>query len=548
MIPKKIAFLILNYNGREIIEQCLPSVLAAAKVSPVSCEVHVVDNRSTDGSIEMLGSEYPEVITYIASKNDFLFSYNEYLPRVDAGLVLLFNNDVKVEEDFLAPLIKYFEDDSVFMVTPKMMEWDGSAYQNGLNVMEMPYGIPHFEARSDKVQSRIDRPQETFYSFNALYDRKKLIELGGFDKLYSPFAWEDVDICYRASKRGWKNLYEPQSVVYHYGEFTIKKFSKKNSQSPIPSRRVITRRNRLMFFWKNVRDPWLWVQHLFFMPLRLVWSIFSDRAMITAFFWALKKYFLKKRDLTFSTVISFSSLDEPFIDACVDGVLPASGKVVCVTYDKLFDGQDISGVIEKIKARNSHKTVEWIVLPLPPNRGGDTNRFYHNNLRHAGFEAVKNTADFTLFLDGDEVAEPDKLLAWKNECRTRANSIRLACYWYFREPVFRSKTTEETPIMVRNSRFQKELNKDTELLINHPRERGGYEFKPLVYVKEVMFHHYSWVRTKEEMQKKVRNWGHRNQKDWESLVEDEFSREFNGTDFVHGYEYETVENTFGIEL
>ena len=60
-------------------------------------------------------------------------------------------------------------------------------------------------------------------------------------------------------------------------------------------------------------------------------------------------------------------------------------------------------------------------------------------------------------------------------------------------------------------------------------------------------HHYSWVRTKEEMLKKVENWGHKHDKNWTSLIEEEFSRPFNGTDFVHGYSYNIVENKFNIK-
>jgi hypothetical protein len=61
-----------------------------------------------------------------------------------------------------------------------------------------------------------------------------------------------------------------------------------------------------------------------------------------------------------------------------------------------------------------------------------------------------------------------------------------------------------------------------------------------------MLHHFSWVRTKEEMFKKVKNWGHYRDRDWISCIEEEFTRPFNGKDFVHGYEYNTVDNIFNI--
>jgi len=64
----------------------------------------------------------------------------------------------------------------------------------------------------------------------------------------------------------------------------------------------------------------------------------------------------------------------------------------------------------------------------------------------------------------------------------------------------------------------------------------------------VFFHHYSWARTKEQMLTKVKNWGHRKQRNWQELVENEFSHEFNGKDFIHGYNYSRVPNLFDIKL
>jgi len=284
MSINKISFIILNYNGKNILKESIPSIITAADNSPVYCDIHVIDNCSNDDSIAFLKENCPSLIIYKATKNNFLFSYNEYLPKIDSDLVFLFNNDVKVESDFISYLLPYFEDNKTFMVTPQLRSWDGSHYTGGLNYLNMKYGIIEFSHSDKKTGKDYKQPQKTFYSFNALFDRKKVLALNGLDELYSPYTWEDVDLCYRASLKGWNNYYEPQSVVYHYEEYTINRCKPQKGKT---NRRIITRRNRLLFFWKNIRDPYLWINHLVFMPLRLVWSLFFDRAMIVAFWLAV---------------------------------------------------------------------------------------------------------------------------------------------------------------------------------------------------------------------------------------------------------------------
>ena len=88
------------------------------------------------------------------------------------------------------------------------------------------------------------------------FERRKLLELGGFEPLMSPFYWEDVELSYRAWKRGWCILYEPESIVYHDASTTIKKSFKKIKITRIDIR------NRFLFLWKNLHDPFLLVAHV----------------------------------------------------------------------------------------------------------------------------------------------------------------------------------------------------------------------------------------------------------------------------------------------
>jgi hypothetical protein len=259
----------------------------------------------------------------------------------------------------------------------------------------------------------------------------------------------------------------------------------------------------------------------------------------------------------FSTVILFSKLDDPFIDACIDGVLPASNKTVLVAYDKLVGGEVQRENLERILQRNRHKRIEYKIIPLvyeiaqifPIDPKIIANyRIFLNIIRKIGFDMVKGSAEFTLFIDGDELAEPQKLLQWKNDYRTKANSLSFANYFYFREPIYRAERVEYSPIMVRNEKLEALFGKNQLRFINMPHERKNYQIEPVERVEDVLFHHYSWVRTKKQMLEKVENWTHHGQRNWKKLVEEEFAQEFNGKDFIHGYKYIRVPNQFNITL
>lgn len=248
----------------------------------------------------------------------------------------------------------------------------------------------------------------------------------------------------------------------------------------------------------------------------------------------------------FATIINFSSLDESFIDACIDNVTDVSAKVIIIGFNKLFDGKDDLAGMQKIIERNRHKNVEFIVKDLPP-KTFESNAVYHNITRVFGFEYVKDIAPYVLFIDGDEVAEKHLLQNWKESFAGDIKTTRFFNYWYFREPVYQSESLEYSPVLFDTNflKFLLEFNYDD--IYRQPFDRNFYEFTA-DRVSPAIFHHFSWVRTKQEMLDKVKNWGHKNDRNWTELVEEEFTHEFTGQDFVHGYKYKTVENMFNIHL
>ena len=117
-----------------------------------------------------------------------------------------------------------------------------------------------------------------------MVDRQRYLKLGGFDPVYHPLYYEEIDLSYRALKRGWKVLYEPKSVAYHKVQSTITKQEKGNRIG------LISARNNYLFVWKNILDRPLTCQFLFYIPLFLIRDLFRMKSRFwIAFYMALKR-------------------------------------------------------------------------------------------------------------------------------------------------------------------------------------------------------------------------------------------------------------------
>jgi hypothetical protein len=176
--------------------------------------------------------------------------------------------------------------------------------------------------------------------------------------------------------------------------------------------------------------------------------------------------------------------------------------------------------------------------------------FWHSLSRLVGHAFLDEEIETVLFLDADEVPEGKKVAEWL-DCSDYMHHtvLKLANYWYFREPIYQALRFEDSVVLVQKRALQREILLDSQErdaiyhLLPGPKRRNvtGPDGAP-------MFHHYSWVRTREEMLKKVQSWGHKGDRDWVTLVQEEFSGPFRGTDFVHGYSYKSVTAPFEISL
>lgn len=243
------SIVIPNWNGRELLQRYLPSVLEAARRHPGS-EIIVVDNGSTDGSAAFVRAQFPEVrLVELGENLGFGGGSNAGFRAARHDIVVLLNSDMRVEPDFLAPLLEGFTDEKVFAVTCQIFFSDPARRreETGLTQGWWESGSLRVRHRADE---RVTRLFPCFYGGggSSAFDRRKFLELGGFDALLAPFYLEDADLGYMAWKRGWKVLYEPRSKVYHEHRGTIGRHFTSAQIS------AVLRKNFILFCWKNIHE------------------------------------------------------------------------------------------------------------------------------------------------------------------------------------------------------------------------------------------------------------------------------------------------------
>lgn len=279
----RVEVIILNYNGGDLLLECLPSLSASVQRTRHSAQLVLLDNGSSDGSDSLAQERFPNLKLVHARQNRFLCSYNDYLRESDCHVAILLNNDMRVDEEFIDPLVAHFEKQTdVFMVTPRCLSFDGNRYEGGITQFRMRFGIFWASSRYPGHEKHLHRVHPTMAAGYGAFNRRKFLELGGYDDLYLPGRLEDSDLCFRAWRKGWVLLYEPASVIYHKGGVSFhKRFGEWGTLR-------INHRNAFLFVWKNIRDPLFLLSHLILLPLRLLWALLRGQTeFVMGFFDAL---------------------------------------------------------------------------------------------------------------------------------------------------------------------------------------------------------------------------------------------------------------------
>lgn len=279
-----ISVVIPSYNGRALLEKHLPAVLAAVRKGD---EVIVVDDASTDGSVEFLRKQFPEVRCIVHGENlRYAQSCNDGVKNAVHDIIVLLNNDVSPKRDFLHPLLGHFDNPEVFAVG--CAEVNDSKILSGRSLGVFTRGML-VHRRAEKQDGRTT----LWAAGGSMVVRKSLWkEFGGMDTLFKPAYEEDRDLSYRAWKMGYLVEFEPASVVRHEHETTnIQAIGKRDLQTA-------SYKNMFIFFWKNVTDQDLVLQHFVWLPYHLIFGgIRSKGLLVRGFFQALKQFpdVMKKR-------------------------------------------------------------------------------------------------------------------------------------------------------------------------------------------------------------------------------------------------------------
>ena len=250
----KIAVVILNWNGRDMLRRFLPAVLSCSADPGV--RVHVVDNGSTDGSVEVVEALFPEVhVLPLGHNYGFAEGYDFGLQLIDAEYLVLLNSDVEPTPGWLRPLAAYMDaHPEAAACQPKVLSYnrrDYFEYAGACGGFIDRYGYPFCRGRvMDVVEcdgGQYDAPVPVFWTTGAaMFIRQADYHAaGGLDARF--FAhMEEIDLCWRLGAQGRQLVCVPQSVVYHVGGATLAKGS--------PKKTYLNFRNNLLMLYKNLPD------------------------------------------------------------------------------------------------------------------------------------------------------------------------------------------------------------------------------------------------------------------------------------------------------
>lgn len=255
-----------------------------------------------------------------------------------------------------------------------------------------------------------------------------------------------------------------------------------------------------------------------------------------------------------ATIVNFCTNESRFIKLCLDQAMQFSQQVIVPVCDHFFDGtKENRLLLDRIyKSFPQCLFVEYPFIPdkIPKRifKSVPQAQFWHSLSRLIGAQFLDEGVENVLFLDADEIPEASRFTEWLGcsdyPCHT---VLKLANYWYFREPIYQADKWEDSIV------FAQRRALEPHLLLNVKERDAIYDFLPgpkrrmVVGVDGLpMFHHYSWVRTEDEMLRKVRSWSHREDRNWETLVKKEFSGPFQGVDFVHQYHCKMVDPAFRV--
>ncbi len=256
MNDSSIAIVILNWNGRGFLERFLPSVITYSTIA----QIIIADNHSSDDSVAYIKNNYPQIKLILLEENyGFTGGYNKALKEVKADIYVLLNSDVEVTPGWLDPVINLMNgDDKIAVCQPKIRSYHdqellehAGASGGFIDYLGYPFCRGRIYNYLEEDRGQYNDEREIFWATGAcMFIRSAIFhQLGGFDDDF--FAhMEEIDLCWRIHRGGYKIMVQPASVVYHVGGGTLPKHN--------PRKTYYNFRNNLMMIHKNQIAPHVW--------------------------------------------------------------------------------------------------------------------------------------------------------------------------------------------------------------------------------------------------------------------------------------------------
>ncbi|WP_431136759.1 glycosyltransferase family 2 protein [Psychroserpens mesophilus] len=245
----KLAIVILNWNGKQLLEQFIPSIIKYSQ----EADLYVADNASTDDSVTFLKTHFPKVqIVQNKINGGYAKGYNDALKHIEADVFCLLNSDIEVTPNWLIPIVQEFQlNSNTAIIQPKILDFNKKThfeYAGAAGGFIDKYGYPFCRGRIfnsiEEDKGQYDDTTTVFWASGAcFFIRKTTFEsLSGFDESY--FAhFEEIDLCWRAFNAGYITKYVGASTVYHVGGATLNAIH--------PKKTYLNFRNSLFTITKN---------------------------------------------------------------------------------------------------------------------------------------------------------------------------------------------------------------------------------------------------------------------------------------------------------
>jgi GT2 family glycosyltransferase len=260
-----VAVVILNWNGKKLLEQFLPSVISC---SEKEATIYLADNASIDDSVSLVQNKFPSIkIIQNKTNEGYAKGYNDAVKNLTEDLFVLLNNDVAVSPNWLTPIVSEFKkDDNLVAAQPKILDYHNKSYfeyagagGGYIDQLGYPYCRGRIFNTLEKDKGQYDDTTTVFWATGAcLFVRKTAYnEVDGLDEEFFAHQ-EEIDLCWRLQSQGGTIKYIGKSTVYHLGGATLSSYSSKKT--------FYNFRNSLLMLIKNVSSSKVW----FLLFIRLI--------------------------------------------------------------------------------------------------------------------------------------------------------------------------------------------------------------------------------------------------------------------------------------